>query len=452
MKLTVIGTGYVGLCQGVAFAEEGHNVTCVDIVESKIKMLNDFCAGVSEELPIFEPGLDELIRNNCKIGRIKFTTNLKESIEDADVVFITVGTPPKENGEADLAALKKVSEDVGNAMDESKKDYFIIATKSTVPVGTHKIVKEIISMMTDKEFDIVSNPEFLAQGRAVKDCLNPSRIVIGTDSERAREVMLDIYKPYKEQGINIYLMGNLDAELHKYAANSYLAAQVSLTNNLANLAKAAGANWNKVKEGILADARIGKFVHSSPGFGGSCFEKDVEQLACTFKHYSVDCTLLKEVLKQNKLQKQLLAERIKEHLGNLKGKTIAVWGLAFKAETDDMRGAPSIPLIKELVQAGAKVKAYDPAAIEEAKKVFADFEGKSNIEYVKDRYTVLEGCDALAIVTEWKEFVYSDISEIKRRLKQPIIFDGKDILNVEDIKAYNFYYSSIGKPDIRSQL
>ncbi|MEK6816991.1 MAG: UDP-glucose/GDP-mannose dehydrogenase family protein [Nanoarchaeota archaeon] len=451
MKLTVIGTGYVGLCQGAAFAEEGHHVTCVDIDERKVKMLNDFCAGLSEELPIFEPGLDELIRSNSTKGRIMFTTNLKDSIEDADAVFITVGTPPKENGEADLTALRKVSEDIGSAINNSNKDYFIVATKSTVPVGTHKIVEEIISGKTDKQVDIVSNPEFLAQGRAVRDCLNPSRIVIGTGSERARKIMLDIYKPYQDQGFPIYLMSNVDAELHKYAANSYLAAQISLTNNFANLAKVAGGDWNRVKEGILADTRIGKFVNSSPGFGGSCFEKDVEQLTHTFEQYDVDCTLLKEVLRQNKIQKQLLAKRIKGKLGDLKGKTIAVWGLAFKAETDDMRGAPSIPLIEGLIEAGAKIRAYDPVAVNESRKVFGNFEKKDSICYTEDKYSALEGSDALAIVTEWKEFVSADLTRVKQLLRQPVIFDGKDLFKSEEILRYGFYYSSIGKPDIRSQ-
>lgn len=451
MKLTVIGTGYVGLCQGAAFAEEGHNVTCVDIVERKIKMLNDFCAGLSEELPLFEPGLPELIRNNSAKDRIQFTTDLKGSIENSDAVFITVGTPPKENGEADLTALKKVSEDIGSAINDSKKDYFIVATKSTVPAGTHKIVKEIISSRTNKQVDIVSNPEFLAQGRAVKDCLNPSRIVIGTDSEKARRIMLDIYKPYHEQGIPIYLMSNVDAELHKYAANSYLAAQISLTNNFANLAKAAGGDWNKVKEGIVADTRIGKFVHSSPGFGGSCFEKDVEQLTHTFEQYDVDCTLLKEVLRQNKLQKQLLAKRIKNHLGSLDGKTIAVWGLAFKAGTDDMRGAPSVPLIEGLIEAGAKVKAYDPVAVNESKKVFSNFEKRDMICYTEDKYSALDGSDALAIVTEWEEFIGADLGIVKNKLKSPIIFDGKDLFKPEEIMRHGFYYSCIGKPDIRDQ-
>ncbi|RME54154.1 UDP-glucose/GDP-mannose dehydrogenase family protein [Candidatus Woesearchaeota archaeon] len=444
MKLTVIGTGYVGLCQGAAFSDVGHNVTCMDVDEAKISMLNDFAYGKSNMLPIFEPGLNELISKNTNLGRLNFTTNLEEAINGADVVFIAVGTPPNDEGKADLSALKTVCKNIGSVYDNINQDYIIVATKSTVPVGTYKVVKEIISSQTDKDFSVVSNPEFLAQGRAVKDCIKPSRIVIGTEDARALKVMLEVYRPYEKQGVPIYLMNNVEAELHKYAANSYLAAQVSLTNNFANLAKIVGADWAKVKEAVLADPRVGRFVHSSPGFGGSCFEKDVEQLTHTMDEYGADSTLLKEVLRQNRLQKELMPKYVKNYFGNLDGKVFALWGLAFKPETNDMRSSASIPLVKRLTEKGAKIKAYDPAAINEAKKVFGD---NRLIEYVHDKYNALEGADALIVMTEWREFRSPDFSLIKNTLKNPVIFDGKDLYTLEEMKQFSLNYITIGKKD-----
>jgi len=449
MKLIVIGTGYVGLCQGAAFSDVGHDVTCVDIIEEKVKMLNNFSKGISNQLPIFEPGLPDLIKKNCEAGRLKFTTSLKDGIKNADVVFIAVGTPPNEEGKADLTALKKVCESIGKTIEELGKEYTVVATKSTVPVNTHKVVIEILSQNTTKQFSVVSNPEFLAQGRAVKDCIKPSRIVIGTNDEKSKDIMMNVYKPYERQSIPIYLMSNVDAELHKYAANSYLAAQISLTNNFANLARTIGADWNKVKKAVLADVRVGDFVHSSPGFGGSCFEKDVEEFTHSFEKYGCDNSLLKEVLRQNRLQKQVMGKKVKDYFGNLNGKTIAVWGLSFKPETDDMRCSPSIPLLKTLVKEGARVKAFDPAANEESKKIFVNFEGKDSIEYVHDKYDALEGADALVLMTEWREFRTPDFKLIKQKLNRPLIFDGRDIYTSQEIKENGFEYSSIGKPDIK---
>ncbi|MEA3379042.1 MAG: UDP-glucose/GDP-mannose dehydrogenase family protein [Nanoarchaeota archaeon] len=445
MNITIIGTGYVGLCQAVAFSDIGHNVVCVDIAEEKIEMLNNFRLDLSNTLPIFEKGLPELIKKNSI--RLNFTNDLTKGI-NSDAIFICVGTPSNEEGEANLSALKKVCASIGKSLHLSNKEMPLIVIKSTVPIGTHTLVQNIISQYTNRPFAVVSNPEFLAQGNAVKDSINPSRIVIGTNNKKAKDIMHQIYQLYENKGIKIFFMSNVDAELHKYAANAYLAAQVSLTNNLANLSRASGGDWNKIKKAVLEDKRVGRFVNSSSGFGGSCFSKDVRELIHSFERFNVDNTLLKEVINQNAKQKNHLVPRIKKYLNSLDGKKIAIWGLSFKAGTNDVRGSASIPIIKGLVEEGAKIKAYDPEAMEETKKELISFEGNENITYANNKEEALEDCDVLLILTEWPEFKNLNFDLIKSRLKNPAIFDGRDLFSLEEMKENCFNYFSIGRSDL----
>ncbi|MEA3378832.1 MAG: UDP-glucose/GDP-mannose dehydrogenase family protein [Nanoarchaeota archaeon] len=445
MDITIIGTGYVGLCQAVAFSDIGHNVVCVDVAKNKIDMLNNFIEEKSDKLPIFEKGLPELIKKNS--ARLKFTDNLIEGI-NSDAIFICVGTPSNENGEADLGALKNVCISIGKNLSLSNKEHALIVTKSTVPIGTHKLVKNIIKQYTNRDFSVVSNPEFLAQGRAMKDSIQPSRIVIGKDNGFAKDTMYKIYKPYEDKGIKLFFMGNTDAELHKYAANAYLATQVSLTNNLANLARAAGADWNKVKKAILEDKRVGRFVNASSGFGGSCFGKDVRELIHSFGRFNVDNSLLKEVINQNIKQKEHFIPRIEKYLSGLEDKRICILGLAFKAGTNDIRGSAAMPIIKGLISSGARINAYDPEAIEETKKELQNFEGKEKITYYNSKEEALEDCDVVLILTEWPEFLEPDFELIKSKLKKAAIFDGRDLFDLKKIESFGFDYFSIGRPDL----
>ncbi|MBI4447925.1 UDP-glucose/GDP-mannose dehydrogenase family protein [Candidatus Woesearchaeota archaeon] len=453
MKIGIIGTGFVGLTQGAVFADVGHEVVCIDCLEDKIASLKKFCSGKSKKFPIYEPRLPELVKKNYEKGLLTFTTNLEEAVKGSSILFIAVGTPEGADGRADLSAVKRVAQQIGQAMNYKSEEevYKIIVNKSTVPVGTAQLVKEIIKKETANKFDVVSNPEFLAEGRAVEDSLRPSRIVIGTDSQKATKIMREIYAPFVEQGHPIYSMSNVDAEIVKYSSNTYLGLQIVLTNMFANLSREVGGDWSKIKKAITADARIGKFVHGGLGFGGSCFGKDIEQFIYTLKDNKIDVKLLEEALKQNKNQKTVFMPRILEYFGySIKGKTFAIWGLSFKPETSDMRDAASIPLIEMLIGEGAKIKAYDPAAMEEAKKVFS---GRSQIEdnltYCKENYKALDGCDALIITAEWNEFKQPDFKKIKKKLKNPVIFDGKDIYQLEEMKRLGFDYFSIGRADVK---
>lgn len=456
MKIGIIGVGFVGLTQGAVFADVGHEVMCVDCLEDKIRKLNDFCEGKTTDFIIYEPRLPELVKKNYEKGLLSFTTNMKEVVEKCSILFIAVGTPAMEDGSTDMSFVKGVAKQIGQAMNYKSEApiYKIIVNKSTVPVGTARMIREIIGKETKNKFDVASNPEFLAEGRAVEDSLKPSRIVVGTDKESVAKIMQEIYAPFVEQGHPIYIMGNEDAEIVKYVSNTYLGTQIVLTNIFASLARASGADWSKIKKAVSSDPRIGRFIHDGLGYGGSCFGKDIEQMIQTLKVKGIESKVLEEAIESNKKQKLALNPRIKEYFNNkLKGKEFAVWGLSFKPETSDMRDAASIFVIKDLVNKGAKIKAYDPAAMAEAKEIFSKDKEISKhlglITYTKDKYSALKNSDALIITVEWNEFKNPDFSKIKKLLKIPVIFDGKDILKIEDIKKYGFDYFCVGRPDIR---
>jgi UDPglucose 6-dehydrogenase len=433
MKIAVIGTGYVGLVSGTCFAETGNHVICVDIDENKIQKLK---AG---KVPIYEPGLDTLFERNTKQGRLEFTTNLAEGIKEAKIIFLALPTPPGADGAADLKYIMKVAED----LSELITDYKVIVDKSTVPVGTAEKVEAILLKKLDKSlFDVVSNPEFLREGVAVEDFLKPDRVVIGVNSEKAEQAMLKLYEPFVRQGNPIYTMDLRSAEMTKYAANSYLAARISFMNEIANLCERVGADVDMVRKGMGSDSRIGKrFLFPGVGYGGSCFPKDVQALAKAAADEDYDFKILNAVMTVNELQKEVLYNKINAHFsGDLVGKTIAIWGLAFKPETDDIREAPAITIINRLLAQGAKVKAYDPEAMENFKNMVTD-----QITYCKNPYEAIEGADALAIVTEWSAFRSPDFEKIKTCLVNPVIFDGRNIYNVKDMVDMGFTYSSIGR-------
>ncbi|MFN2378774.1 MAG: UDP-glucose/GDP-mannose dehydrogenase family protein [Bacteroidales bacterium] len=437
MKVTVIGTGYVGLVTGTCFAETGADVICVDIDPSKIAILNN--GGI----PIYEPGLEPLIKNNREKGRLVFTTSFEQGITDCDLLFIAVGTPPGENGSADLSHVLDVASRIGKEIDH----YMVIITKSTVPVGTSEKVKDVIRNEIDKrgvdvEFDIASNPEFLKEGDAVNDFLRPDRIVIGVESERAEEMLKKLYKPFLLNQHPVMVMDIRSSELTKYAANSMLATRISFMNEMANLCDIIGADINMVRMGIGSDKRIGsKFIYPGIGYGGACFPKDVKALVRTGMEYGYDLEILKSVDSVNDRQKRVMFAKIKEHFKNLNGLRFAFWGLSFKPQTDDVREAPSLVLISLLLEAGAEVAAYDPAAIEETKKVLGN-----SIAYAHDPYSALTGADALVLATEWPEFRLPDISRISEMMKGNVIFDGRNIYDPEEIRASGFVYYGIGRP------
>lgn len=436
MKVTIVGSGYVGLVTGACFSEVGINVTCVDIDQKKIENLNK---GI---IPIYEPGLENMITRNMKKGRLSFTTSLAEGIEDSQVLFISVGTPPDEDGSADLKYVLAVARDCGKHM----KDYMLVVTKSTVPVGTSKKVKKAVQEELDKrnaniEFDVASNPEFLKEGAAINDFLKPDRIVVGLDSERAEDLMSSLYKPFTLNGHPVIFMDIVSAEMTKYAANSMLATKISFINDIANLCEIVGADINKVRKGIGSDSRIGpKFIYPGIGYGGSCFPKDVQALIKTASENNYELQVLKAVESVNKYQKLVLFNKINAYFkGDLKGKTIGIWGLSFKPQTDDMREAPSLYVIESLLEAGAQVKAYDPVAIAEAKHHFGE-----RITYCEDQYEVLIDADCLAILTEWPEFKFPSFKIIEKLLSKPVIFDGRNIYDREEIKKQGFEYFCIG--------
>lgn len=436
MKITIVGSGYVGLVTGACFSEVGIDVVCVDINKEKIENLKK---GI---LPIYEPGLEDMVLRNVKKNRLNFSTSLKDSLADSDVIFIAVGTPPDEDGSADLKYVLAVAGECGKHMS----DYLLVVTKSTVPVGTAEKVRKAIDTELNKRgvnipFDVASNPEFLKEGAAIDDFLKPDRIVVGVDSERAKEVMSSLYKPFTLNGHPVIFMDIVSAEMTKYAANSMLATKISFMNDIANLCEIVGADINLVRKGIGSDSRIGnKFIYPGIGYGGSCFPKDVQALIKTAHGYNYELQVLKAVEAVNQYQKTVMVRKITEYFGeDLSGRVIAVWGLSFKPQTDDMREAPSLVIIKALQERGAKVKAYDPVAMKEARHHFGE-----SITYCEDQYEALIDADALAILTEWAEFKFPNFKIIKKLLNHPVIFDGRNIYDKQQIALYGFDYSCIG--------
>jgi UDPglucose 6-dehydrogenase len=432
MKIAVVGTGYVGLVTGTCFAETGNTVTCVDIDQEKVKKLQ------SGRITIYEPGLEQLFERNVKQNRLYFTTNLEEGIRDAKVIFLALPTPPGEDGSADLKYILKVADDLGPLL----KDYTVVIDKSTVPVGTADKVRDRIAKGAKVDFDVVSNPEFLREGVAVEDFMKPDRVVIGTTSAKAQKVMETLYQPFVRQGNPIIFMDERSAELTKYAANSFLATKISFMNEIANLCELVGADVDAVRKGVGTDSRIGKrFLFPGIGYGGSCFPKDVQALAKSSSDASYDFKILKAVMDVNADQKTRLIPRIKEYFkGNLKGKTIAVWGLSFKPHTDDVREAPALYNIEELLKEGATIKVHDPEGMENVKKQF-----NTKIQYCNTPYEAAEKADAIFIATEWPEFRTPDFEKLGTLLKGKVIFDGRNLYDLPLMKELGYAYFSIGR-------
>ena len=434
-KIAVIGTGYVGLVTGTCFAETGNMVTCVDIDINKVeKMKNGL-------IPIYEPDLDTLFERNIKANRLVFTSSLEEAVEDAEIIFLALPTPPGEDGSADLSYILGVANQLGKII----KNYKVIVDKSTVPVGTSEKVYKEIAANSQVEFAVVSNPEFLREGYAVSDFMKPDRIVIGTSDERAKKILESLYRPFVRQGNPIYFMDEKSAELTKYAANSFLATKITFMNEIANFCELVGADVDKVRIGIGSDDRIGKrFLFPGIGYGGSCFPKDVQALVKSGKEHNFEFEILNSVIKVNEDQKTILFPKIKNYFrGDLKGKTIAIWGLAFKPDTDDIREAPSLYLIDLLLNEGAKIVAFDPEAIENVKNLLGD-----KISFSQNEYETLEGADALLICTEWGIFRNPDFDKIKALLNDAVIFDGRNLFDLEEMNERGFYYTSIGRKQI----
>ncbi len=431
MKIAVIGSGYVGLVVGACMAETGNDVVCVDKDEAKIRMLR------RGKVPIYEPGLEELVRRNKAEGRLVFTTQLARAVKQSQVIFIAVGTPQGEDGSADLQHVLGVAKDIAKAME----GYKVIVDKSTVPVGTAERVREIIRRETTHPFSVVSNPEFLKQGAAVDDFMKPDRVVIGAEDPRGAEIMVALHKPFTRTGAPIMVMDCASAELSKYASNALLATRISFMNEVANVCEAYGADVDQVRKAVGSDRRIGpSFLFPGVGYGGSCFPKDVKALVRFSADRKYDFKMLKAVDTVNELQKKLLARKIESHFGSLKGKTIAVWGLAFKPKTDDMREAPAVVLINTLLDKGAKVQVFDPEAMKVARGIFG-----AKITYAPKSYDALRGADALAIVTEWSEFREPDFARMRKLMRHPVIFDGRNIYDPKQIKEHGFTYNSIGR-------
>ena len=436
MKIAIVGSGYVGLVTGTCFAEVGIDVVCVDIDKKKIENLKN---GI---IPIYEPGLEEMVHRNMKKGRLQFTTSIAEALADCEVLFSAVGTPPGEDGSADLQYVLSVARDCGKNM----KNYLLVVTKSTVPVGTALKVKAAIQQELDKRgvtipFDVASNPEFLKEGAAIDDFLKPDRIVVGLDSPRAEDLMKSLYKPFTLNGHPVIFMDITSAEMTKYAANSMLATKISFMNDIANLCEIVGADINMVRKGIGSDSRIGnKFIYPGIGYGGSCFPKDVKALISTAEEYKYELKVLKAVEAVNYDQKLVLFNKVMKYFnGDIKGKTIALWGLSFKPQTDDMREAPSLVIIQKLLEAGAKVKAYDPVAMKEASHTLGE-----SITYAKEQYEALIDADCLLLVTEWPEFKFPNFKIMRKLLNQPVIFDGRNIYEAAEMKRNEFTYFCIG--------
>jgi UDPglucose 6-dehydrogenase len=453
LNIAVVGTGYVGLVTGTCFAETGNNVICVDIDAKKVERMKN------GEVPIYEPGLELLFHRNTKQGRLHFTTDLKAAIDTAEIIFLALPTPPGEDGSADLSYILGVAKDLGKIITS----YKVIVDKSTVPVGTSEKVREAIANSMKEHatfslpsgegrggatlFDVVSNPEFLREGVAVEDFMKPDRVVIGTNSERAANKMKQLYEPFVRQGNPIYIMDERSAEMTKYAANSYLATRISFMNEIANLCEVLGADVDKVRIGMGSDARIGKrFLFPGIGYGGSCFPKDVQALAKTAEDNGYDFKILKSVMNVNDLQKEVMATKVKAFYENdVKGKTFAVWGLAFKPNTDDIREAPALEIIDELLEAGASIKTFDPEAMPNVKAIYGD-----KIQFCNDQYEALVDADALIIATEWNVFRTPSFDVLRKLLKTPTIFDGRNLYDLHVMEQEGFYYNSIGRNVVNS--
>ena len=436
MKIAIVGTGYVGLVSGACFAEMGIDVTCVDIDQAKIERLR---AG---DIPIYEPGLDELVLRNTQEGRLHFTTRLTDCLDGVEAVFSAVGTPPDEDGSADLRYVLEVAREVGRHMQH----YLVVVTKSTVPVGTARKVEaaireELSKRGVDIPFDVASNPEFLKEGSAIKDFMSPDRVVVGVESEKARELMTRLYAPFMLNNFRVIFTDVPSAEMIKYAANSMLATRISFMNDIANLCELVGADVNQVRKGIGSDTRIGsKFLYPGCGYGGSCFPKDVKALVQTAEQNGYDMRVLKAVEEVNERQKSVLFEKLRRHYGDLQGKTIALWGLAFKAETDDMREATSLVTIRHLLEAGCTVRVFDPAAMDEAHRRLGDA-----VIYASDIYDAAKGADALLLLTEWKQFRLPSWARVHDLMRSPIVFDGRNIYDPAEMRKNGFEYYSIGR-------
>jgi len=432
MKVSVVGTGYVGLVVGTCLAESGNDVLCVDSVAEKVESL------IAGRIPIYEPGLEELVERNCREGRLEFTTNLADAVLRSEIVFIAVGTPSADDGSADLSAVFSVAEGIARAMD----GYRLVVTKSTVPVGTAERVTEIISGNTDHPFDVASNPEFLKEGAAVDDFMKPDRVVVGADSEKAREMLRELYSPLVRTGAPILVMDARSAEMSKYAANCMLACRISLMNEFASLADGLGADISSVREAVGFDSRIGsKFLFPGLGYGGSCFPKDVRAMIMMGKTHGVPVKLLEGIDEVNEAQKNYFVPKVVRHFGgSVDGKKVAVWGIAFKPRTDDIREAPAIVIIEALLGKGARVAAYDPEASENARAVFGD-----RVEFASAPYEALEGADAVIVVTEWNEFRRPDYVRMKELMKTPVVFDGRNIYSPEVMEREGFTYYGVGR-------
>lgn len=435
MKIAVVGTGYVGLVSGTCFAETGNDVVCIDIDEAKV---NEMRGG---KIPIYEPHLDVLFERNINAGRLTFTTNLEEAIEEATLIFLALPTPPGEDGSADLSYVLGVARQLGKII----KNYKVIIDKSTVPVGTADKVHAAVAEHAQVDFDVVSNPEFLREGFAVDDFMKPDRVVIGCSSARAEKLMTELYKPFVRQGNPVIFMDEKSAELTKYAANSFLATKITFMNEVANFCELVGADVDKVRRGMGTDSRIGsRFLFPGIGYGGSCFPKDVQALHRSGEAADYEFGILTSVMAANELQKTVLFDPIRDYFGgDLKGKRIALWGLAFKPETDDIREAPALYMIDRLVEAGAEVVAFDPEAMDNIKGRIGD-----KIEYSENHMDALDNADALLICTEWQVFRNPDLNDVKKRLNAPVVFDGRNLYELESMKALNFYYKSIGRSTV----
>lgn len=436
MNIAIVGTGYVGLVSGACFAEMGVEVTCIDIDSPKIERLKQ---GI---IPIYEPGLEQMVRRNMEAQRLHFSTSLEECIEHVEMVFIAVGTPADRNGSADLNQVYEVARQFGRLI----KRYTLLVNKSTVPVGTAQRVKEIVEEELEKRgcqipFDVASNPEFLKEGAAIKDFMSPDRVVVGTESEQARQLMSRLYRPFLINNFRVLYMNIASAEMTKYASNAMLATRISFMNEIANLCDRVGADIDAVRKGMGSDGRIGqKFLYAGCGYGGSCFPKDVRALAATGREHGCKMEIIEAVERVNNLQKGILFEKLQRELGSLEGKKIALWGLSFKPETNDIREAPALQLIEQLLEAGARISAYDPAAIEECRRLLGD-----RIDYGRDMYDTLPDSDALLLVTEWKEFRLPNWQVVARAMHNPLLIDGRNIYDRNEVEAEGFTYLAIGK-------
>lgn len=438
MNIAIVGTGYVGLVTGACFADTGVNVTCVDVDEKKIAELKQ------GKMPIYEPGLDELVTKNYAAGRLHFTTSLKAVLNEQDIIFSAVGTPPDEDGSADLKYVLQVARTIGRNLNK----YVVVVTKSTVPVGTAVKIRDVINEELDKrgvqiDFDVASNPEFLKEGSAIKDFMSPDRVVVGVDSERAKRLLTRLYKPFLLVNFRVIFMDIPSAEMTKYAANSMLATRISFMNDIANLCEKVGADVNMVRDGIGSDARIGRrFLYAGCGYGGSCFPKDVKALVKTADDNGYSMEVLKAVERVNERQKALLFTKLQKAFGNisLNGHTVTLWGLAFKPETDDMRESTALVMIRLLSEAGCKIRVYDPIAMEECRRRVGDV-----VTYCRDMYDAVDGSEALLLLTEWKQFRLPDWQKVKDRMKRPLLIDGRNIFDAQEMKELGFDYHCIGR-------